>query len=149
MPSASASAIGRNAERAQNVDHEPMANAHALGQRLPLLGEEHAAIRPRGREPAALEARNGLDRGGVRNAETPGDVGRPRLAGVLQEIGDQFHVVFQQGGRLRRAGLAEAPRLGAFCGQLPASPFRLRLSLFAMFRAAVPRRSRQPCCRAE
>ena len=115
MPSASASAeFGRHAERAQNVDHEPMANAHALRHRFPLLGEEYAAIGPRGREPGALETRNRLDRGGVRNAETPGDVGRPRFAGILQQVGDQFHIVFQQGGRLRRTGLAEAPRLGAF-----------------------------------
>ena len=35
-----------------------------------------------------------------------------------QEVGDQLHVVFEQRGRLRRARLAEAARLRAFCGQL-------------------------------
>ena len=72
--------FGRHAERTQNVDHEPMTNAHALRQRFPLLREEHTAIRPRGCEPGALEARNCLDRGGVGNAETPSDIGRPRFA---------------------------------------------------------------------
>jgi CheY-like chemotaxis protein len=72
--------LGRHAERAQNVDHKPVTNAHALGQRFALLGEEHTAIRPRGREPGALETRDRLDRGGVRNAEAPGNVGRPRFA---------------------------------------------------------------------
>ena len=75
--------FGRHAERTQEVDHQPMADADALRQRLPLLAEEHAAIRPRGREPGALEAGNRLNRGGVRNAETSDDIGRPRLA-VLQ-----------------------------------------------------------------
>src|SRR5262245_50801912 len=41
--------LGRDAERTENIDHKPMANAHALGQRLPLVGKEHPAIGPRGR----------------------------------------------------------------------------------------------------
>jgi hypothetical protein len=75
MPSASA-----YAERTQHVDHKPMANAHALRKPFPFFGEEHTPIRPRCCEPRTLEALNRLDRGGVRNAEAPGDVGRPCLA---------------------------------------------------------------------
>ena len=32
--------LGRHAERAEQVDDEPVADAHAVGQRLSLLGEE-------------------------------------------------------------------------------------------------------------
>ena len=42
--------FGRHAERAQHIDHEPVADAHAIGQRMALLGQKHAAIGPRGRQ---------------------------------------------------------------------------------------------------
>ena len=48
--------FGRNAQRAENIDHEPVADAHAVGERLAFLGQEHAAIRPRRRQTGALEA---------------------------------------------------------------------------------------------
>ena len=57
MPSASASADSVGTPSAQsNIDHEPVADAHAVGERLAFFGEEHAAIRPRGRQSGALEA---------------------------------------------------------------------------------------------
>ena len=72
--------LGRHAERAQEIDHEAMAHAHPVGERMALFGQEHAAVRPRRRQAGTLEPRDGLDRGGVGDAETAGDVGRPRLA---------------------------------------------------------------------
>jgi hypothetical protein len=48
----------------------------AGGKGLARLGEEHAAIGPRVREPLALEASDRLDGGGVGDAEAAGDVRR-------------------------------------------------------------------------
>ena len=110
--------FGRHAECAQDIDDEPMANAHAFRQPLPLAGEEHAAIWPRGGQSGALEPRNRLDCGGVGDAEAACNISRARLADVLQEVGDQLDIVFQKRRRLRRAGLAEPPGLGAFGRQL-------------------------------
>jgi hypothetical protein len=118
IPSASACRLGRHAERAEQVDDEPVADAHAVGQRLSLLGEEDPAIRARGGQAGAFEARDRLHRGGVGDAKPAGDVGRPRFACPEEQIGDQLDIVFQQGGRLRRARLAETARLGAFLGKL-------------------------------
>ncbi len=86
----------RHAERAQEIDHEAVAHPHAVGQRVALLGQEHAAIGPRGGQAGAFQARDGLDRGGVRHAEAPGDIGRAGFALACQEIGDQLGVILQQ-----------------------------------------------------
>ena len=85
-----------DAERAQHIDHEAMAQPHPLRQRLALFGQEHATVRTRGGETGALEPRNRFDRGGVRNAEPARDVGRPGLAFALEQIGDQLDIVFMQ-----------------------------------------------------
>src|SRR5665213_4280325 len=52
------------------------------------------------------------------HAETPGNVGRASLAFTLKQIRDQFDVIFEQRGRLRRPRLAEAARLRSFRGEL-------------------------------
>ena len=53
--------------------------------------------------------------------ETPSrramSVGRASPA-LAKQVGDQLDIVFEQRGRLRRARLAEAARLGPFRGQL-------------------------------
>ena len=119
--------FGRHAERAENIDHQPVADAHAVGERLALLGQEHAAIRPRRCQPGALEARIVL----IAVAwDTPRrramSVGRASPA--CQKVGDQLDIIFQQRGRLRRTCLAEAARLRAFRGKLPPPPARAYVS---------------------
>ena len=118
MPSASASAeFGRHAQRAQHVDDEAVAHPHPIGQLVALLGQKHPAIGPRRRQAGALEARNGLDGGGVRHAEPAGDVGGPRLAFAFEQIRDQLGIILKKRSRLRRPRLAEPARLGAFGGK--------------------------------
>ena len=62
-----------------------------------------------------------------------------------QQIGDQFDIVLEQRGRLRRPRLAEAARLGAFRRQLCHRDRALRRCVAG--RAAICARSRQPCPR--
>src|SRR5215471_13561295 len=100
-----------DADRTQQIDHQPVARLHAGGERFAGLGEEHAAIRARGGQPLALHARDRFDGGGVGDAEAARDVGGARLAPRGQQVGDQFGVVLQQRVRLRRSRLAEAARL--------------------------------------
>ena len=115
MPSASASAASVGTpKRAEQIDHEPVADPHPVSQSMALVGQEHTAIRTRGGETGALEPRNRLYCRGMRYAKPPGDVGRARFAGAHQQIGDQFDVIFQQSRRLRRPRLAKAAGLGAF-----------------------------------
>ena len=47
--------LGRHAQRAEQIDHEPVADPHPVGRGLALLGQEHAAIRTRGGKTGALE----------------------------------------------------------------------------------------------
>src|SRR6516162_2751661 len=72
--------FGRHAEGAQHIDDEAMADADTVGECMAFFGQEHAAIGFCGGEAGALQTRDGLDRGGVGDAEAAGDVGRPRLA---------------------------------------------------------------------
>src|SRR5579863_2065644 len=46
--------LGRNAERAEHIDHEAMAHPHAIGQGVALLGQKYSAIGPRRRQAGAL-----------------------------------------------------------------------------------------------
>ena len=97
MPSASASAdFGRHPDGAQQINHQPVPHAHPVGKCMAFLGEENAAVRARGRKAGALEPGDGFDGGGVGNAETAGDVGRPRLALARKKVRDQFGVILEQ-----------------------------------------------------
>ena len=114
MPSASASAdFGRHAERAQHIDDEPVAHAHAIGQRVCLsrsgIPRDRGAPSP---DPARLRREMVLI---AVACDTPSrramSVGRASPSPV-QQIGDQFGVILKQRGRLRRPRLAETARLG-------------------------------------
>src|ERR1019366_779493 len=70
----------------------------------------------------ALEPGDRLDGGRMGNAEAARDVGRPRLAGAGQEVGDELDIVLEQRGRLRGARLAEAARLRQLRRQLGRRP---------------------------
>jgi len=70
-----------------------VARAHPPGERLAGLGEEHAAIGLARRQPLALQPSDGLDRGRMRDPEPAGDVGRPRLTGGDEQIGDASTVM--------------------------------------------------------
>ena len=47
--------LGRNPERAQDIDHQAVAHPHAVGQRLALLGQKYPPIRACGRQPGAFQ----------------------------------------------------------------------------------------------
>ena len=110
--------LAGDAKRAQHIDHQAMPQPHALGQRTAFFGQKHAAVRTRGGEAGALEPRDGFDRGGMGDAEPARNIGRPGLALAFKQVGDELDVIFVQRARLRRARLAEAPRLGSFGWQL-------------------------------
>ena len=46
--------LGRHAERAKEIDDQPVAHPRARGQVVTLLGQEHTAIRPRRRQAGAF-----------------------------------------------------------------------------------------------
>ncbi len=71
--------VGRHADRAQQVDHQAVAGAHPLRQRLTGFGEEHAAIGARGGKAGALQPGDAFVGGGVGDAEAAGDVGGARF----------------------------------------------------------------------
>ena len=48
--------FGRNPHRAENIDNEPVTDAHAVGERLSFLGQERATIRASRYQTGALEA---------------------------------------------------------------------------------------------
>ncbi len=62
-------------------------------QRLPRRGEERPAIRLLRDEPVLGEPLQHLGDGRLRNAEPGRDVDLPRLAAVLDEVGDQLDII--------------------------------------------------------
>ncbi len=85
-----------NAQSEKDVDDEPVARLDALGEAMALLSQEDAAIGQAHRQPVPLQSRDRLDGGRVRDAQPTGDVGRARLAGRRQQVGDQLHIIFMQ-----------------------------------------------------
>ena len=57
--------FGRDAERAQEIDHQPVTHAHAIGEGVAFLGQKNPAIGARGRQAGPFQARNGFDGGGM------------------------------------------------------------------------------------
>ena len=113
IPSASASAASAGTPSAISTSTtRRWRDLHPGGELVAALGEEHPAIGAGGRDALALQSRDHLDRGRVRYAQSPGDVGRPRLTGSGEQVGDQLDIVLDQCRRLRRARLAEPARLG-------------------------------------
>ena len=47
--------FGRHAQRAQQIDDQPVAHAHPVGKRVAFLGEEDAAIGAGGGKAGAFE----------------------------------------------------------------------------------------------
>ena len=92
--------VGGYADRQQQIDDDAMASANPLGQTFPGFGQEHAAVGPRDRQALAFQTANRFDHGGVRHAQTAGDVGGARLPVLGHQIRDQFHIIFQQRPRL-------------------------------------------------
>ncbi len=92
------SGFGGHADREKQLDDEAMARAHAVSERPAGLRQEDAAIGPRSRQALPFEAAEPLDRRGMGDAEAFGDFGRAGLALGVQEIGDEFHVILEQGG---------------------------------------------------
>ena len=95
MPSASASAA--SAGRPGPARHPRRADARARVPRaFALLGQENPAIGAAGRQPLALQPRNRLDGGGMRNAKRRAtSVGRASRLG--QQVGDELDIVLEQG----------------------------------------------------
>ena len=84
-----------------------MPRPHFGGERRAGRGQEDATIEFGGGEAFALQPRDALDGGGVRDAEPAGDVGGPGFAFGAQQVVDQLDIVFEDRRRLRRAGFAE------------------------------------------
>jgi hypothetical protein len=86
--------FGGDTDGTQKVDHEAVTGAHAVSETLAVLGKEYTAVRARRSQAFTLEAGNGLDSRGVRDAEAARDVGWPCLATAGQEVRDKFGVIF-------------------------------------------------------
>ncbi len=119
MPSASCSAASSGTPTATSRSTTSRCRSRTrCARRLAGFRQEYAAIGAGGRQPLALQPRNRLDRGGMRDAEAARDVGRPCLTAGGEQVGDQLGIILQQRGGLRGAGLAEAARLRRFLRQL-------------------------------
>jgi hypothetical protein len=64
-------------------------------------------------DAVALQPGNRLDDADMRDAKTPGDIGRARFALGLQQVRNQLHIVLAQSICARQPSLAEAARLDA------------------------------------
>lgn len=87
--------MARHAHGDEQVDDEAMAGAHPRCKALTCRSEKYTAIELGGREALAFEPGDALDRRRVRDAEAPGDIGRPRLALGLQKVVDQLDIILE------------------------------------------------------
>jgi hypothetical protein len=85
--------LSGDAHGAQEVDHKAMTGSHTVRETLTILGQEDTPVRARRGQALALEAGDGLDSRGVRDAEAARDIGWTRLAAAGQEVRDKFGVV--------------------------------------------------------
>ena len=103
--------FGGHAQGLQDIHDQPVPRPHAGRELLSFFGQKYPAVGAAGREPAAFEARDGLDGSRMRDAKPARDIGRTRLAVGGKQVVDQFDIVFEQRARLRRTRFAEAARL--------------------------------------
>ena len=76
----------RDADRHQQIDHEPMPRPRPPRQHFAGRRQKHAAIELRCRQPLALQARDALDGGRMRDAEPPGNVGASPSVPIRSEM---------------------------------------------------------------
>jgi hypothetical protein len=100
----------------QKIYDDAVPGPDAGGEVFTGLGQENAAIGFCHGQSLPLQAADRLDGGGVSHAETPRDIGRPRLSTVREKVGDQLDIVLQQRTGLGRARLSEAAGLGRLFG---------------------------------
>ena len=96
----------------EEFDDEAVAGADSFGEVVAGRCEEDAAVGEGSDEAFALEAGDGFDGSGVGDAQAAGDIDGAGFAAGCEQVGDQFGVVFEQGGRAGAAGFAEAVGLG-------------------------------------
>jgi hypothetical protein len=106
-----------DAERAQERLDRLVARPAFLGYRPPRLGEEDAAVGLAGDEAIGGEPGQHLGDGGLGHPHAGGDVDLTGFVAVLDEISDEFHVVFDQGAPLGLARLPEAFRMHLGIGE--------------------------------
>src|SRR4029078_11011012 len=90
--------------------HDRMLAAPMYGELLPRIGEEYGAIGLLPDQLLVMKALQRLHHRRVRNPQALGDVGAARFAALLEEFGNQFHVVLGELGLVVRAGAPEGGR---------------------------------------
>jgi hypothetical protein len=100
--------LGANAERNQKFLDQAMTLARRLRQLPPLVGEKNRTIGLACYQTVAAEPLDGIIDGCVRNPEAAGEINDARLAPLLDEIGDQFDIVFCELALMRVTHMPES-----------------------------------------
>ena len=112
------SSLARYAQCEKYVNHKPMARSHPSSQLPSTIREKHTTIRASCCHPLSLQAGDGLNDGGMGNAQAVGNICRTCLTRGGQQISDELNIILKQSCGLSRTSLAEAMRLGELGGEL-------------------------------
>lgn len=97
--------------RAKELDHDPMSPLDGFGELPAALCQEDRTIRLAVDQPLDAKSRDGFYDRDVRDAEPPGDVDRSGLAAFVDQVGDDFDVIFSDFAAVRLAGVGMTPGL--------------------------------------